>query len=73
MELTSVCGEDFLSMPGEVGEVGAESGLWRERERAAVEVGEFEVGSAGEDGLGYIGLGDADAEVVIDRPEDSVE
>ncbi len=38
MELTSVCGEDFLSMPGEVGEVGAESGFGREGERAVVEI-----------------------------------
>ncbi len=36
-------------MPGEVGGVGAESGLGRERERTAVEVGELEVRAAGED------------------------
>jgi hypothetical protein len=60
-------------MPGEVSGSWAKGGLGREGERTSVEVGEFEVGSAGENGLGYIGLGDADAEVVIDRPEDSVE
>ena len=63
----------MLSVPGEVGGVGAEGGLGREGERAAVEVGEFEVGSAGEDGFGDVGLGDLDAEVVIDGPETCVE
>ena len=56
-------------MPGEVGGVGAEDGLGRKRERAAVEVGEFEVTAAGEDGFGDIGLGDPDAEVVVDGPQ----
>jgi hypothetical protein len=46
--------------------------LGREGEWAAVEIGEFEVGSAGEDGLGDVGMGDADAEVVIDGPEAGV-
>ena len=36
--------------------VGAEGGLGREEERASVEVGEFEVRSAGEDGLGDVGF-----------------
>ncbi len=36
-------------MPGEVGGIGAESGLGCEGERAVVEVGEFEVRAAGED------------------------
>ena len=35
----------------------------------AVEVGEFEVGAAGEDGFDEVGLGHADAEVVVDGPE----
>lgn len=33
----------MAAVPGEVGGVGAESGLGREGERAAVEVGEFKV------------------------------
>ena len=41
-------------MPGEVGGVGAEGGLGREGERVAVEVGEFEVGAAGEDRFGDV-------------------
>lgn len=53
--------------------VGAEGGLGRETERAAVEVGEFEVGAAGEDGFGDVGLGDLDPQVVIDGPEAWVE
>ena len=56
-------------MPGEVGGVGAEGGLRREGERAVVEVGEFEVGAAGEDRFGDVGLGDLDAEVIVDGPE----
>ncbi len=60
-------------MPGEVSGVRAEGGLGREEERVVVEVGEFEVGSAGEDGFGDVGLGHADAEVVIDGPETGVE
>jgi hypothetical protein len=55
-----------------VDRVGAERGLGRERERAAVEVGESEVESAGKDRLGDVGLGHADAEVVIDGPEAGV-
>ena len=60
-------------MPGEVRRVGAEGGLRGEGERAAVEVGEFEVGAAEEDGFGDVGLGDADAEVVVHGPEAGVE
>ncbi len=62
-------GEDFPAVPGEVGGVGAESGLRGEGEPAAVEVGELEVGAAGEDGVGDVGLGDADMQVVSDDPE----
>ena len=47
--------------------------MGREGERAAVEVGEFEVGAAGEDGFGNVGLGDLDAQVVVDGPEAGVE
>ncbi len=53
--------------------VGAESGLRREGKMAAVEVGELEVTAAGKDRLGDVGLGHADAEVVIDGPEAGVE
>ena len=60
-------------MPGEVLGVGAEGGLGCEGERAAVEVGEFEMGAAREDGFGDIGLGDLDAQVVVDGPEARVE
>jgi hypothetical protein len=62
-----------VAVPGEVGGVGAEGGLRREGEWAAIEVGEFEVGAAGEDGFGDVGLGDLDAQVVVDRPEACVE
>jgi len=62
-----------VAVPGEVGAVGAEDGLGREGEGAVVEVGEFEVAAAGEDGFGDIGLGDLDAEVVVDGPEACVE
>ncbi len=55
-------------MPSEVRGVGAESGLRREGERAAVKVGKFEVRAARDDGFGDVGLGHADAEVVIDGP-----
>jgi hypothetical protein len=65
--------KDFPTVPGEVGGVGAEGGLGIERERAAVEVGEFEVGAAEEDGFGDIGLGDLDAQVVVDGPEACIE
>jgi len=34
-----------------------------------VEVGEFEVRSDVEDGFGDVGLGDLDAEVIVDGPE----
>ncbi len=60
-------------MPSEVRGVGAESGLRREGERAAVKVGKFEVRAARDDGFGDVGLGHADAEVVIDGPEAGVE
>jgi len=63
----------LAAVPGEVGGVGAESGLGREGERAVVEVGEFEVRAAGEDRFGDVGLRDLDAEVVIDGPEAGVE
>ena len=46
--------KDFAAVPGEVLGVGAESGLGREGERVAVEVGEFEVGAAGEDRFGDV-------------------
>ncbi len=39
----------------------------------AVELGEFEVRAAGENGLGDVGLGHANTEVVIDGPEAGVE
>jgi len=38
-----------------------------------VEVGELEVRAAGEDGFDEVGLGDADAKVVVDSPEAGVE
>ena len=63
----------MVAVPGEADGVGAEGGLGIERERAAVEVGEFEVGAAGEDGFGDVGLGDLDAQVVVDGPEACVE
>jgi hypothetical protein len=66
-------GEDFPAVPGEVGGVGAEGGLGGEGEPAAVEVGELEVRPAGEDGFGDVGLGDADAQGVVDGPEAGVE
>ena len=51
----------------------AEGGLGREGEWAAVEVGEFEMRAAGEDGFGDVGLGDMDAQIVVDGPEAGVE
>ena len=60
-------------MPIEVGGVWAEGGLGVEGEGLAVEVGEFEVGAAGEDGFGDVRVGDLDAEVVVDGPESGVE
>ncbi len=60
-------------MPGEAGGIRAQVGLGCEGERAAVKVGEFEVRAAGEDGLGDVGLGHADTEVVIYGPEAGVE
>ncbi len=50
-----------VAVPGEMGWVGAEGSLRREEERAAVEIGELEVGAAREDGFGDVGLGDLDA------------
>ena len=58
----------LLAVPGEAGGVGAEGGLGREGEAAAVEVGELEVATPGQDGFDEVGLGDADAEVVVDGP-----
>jgi hypothetical protein len=63
----------MAAMPGEVDAVGTESGLGCERERAAVKVRQLEVTAAGEDGFGDVGMGHADAEVVIDGPETGVE
>ena len=65
--------EHLPAVPGEVGGVGAEGGLGAEGEAAAVEVGELEVATPGQDGFDEVGLGDADAQVVIDGPEASVE
>jgi len=62
-----------VAVPGEVDEVWAEGGLGREGEQAAVEVGEFEVRATGEDGFGDVGLGDPDAEAVVDGPEAGLE
>jgi len=70
---TRLVGEDFAPVPGEVGGVGAEGGLGREGEPPAVEVGELEVATAGEDRFGDVGLGDADAQVIVDGPEAGVE
>jgi len=56
-----------------VGGVGAEGGLGREGEAAAVEVGELEVATPGQYGFDEVGLGDADAEVVVDGPEAGIE
>ena len=56
-----------------MGGVGAEGGLGREGEAPAVEVGELEVAAPGQDGFDEVGLGDADAEVVVDVPEAFVE
>ena len=47
--------------------------MGREGEAAAVEVGELEVAANGEDGFDEVGLGHADAEVVVDGPEAGVE
>ena len=49
-------GEDFAAVPGEVSGIGAEGGLGREGEPPAVEVREFEVQAAGEDGFGELRL-----------------
>ena len=62
-----------VAVPGEVGGVGAQGGLGREGERAVVEVGEFEVGAAGDDGFGDVGAGDLDAQIVVDGPDAGVE
>ena len=61
--------EHLAAVPGEVGWVGAQGGLGREGKRAAVEVGEFEVRAAVEDGFGDVGFGDLDAQIVVDGPE----
>jgi hypothetical protein len=53
--------------------VRAQGGLGSERKLAAVKVGEFEVGTAGKNGFGDVGMGDADAKVVVDGPEAGVE
>jgi hypothetical protein len=60
-------------VPRQVGGVGTESSLGREGERTSVEVGEFEVRPPGEDGFSDVGMGHADAEVVVDGPEAGVE
>ena len=64
--------EHLPAVPGKVGGVGAEGGLGAEGEAAAVEVGELEVATPGQDGFDEVGLGDADAKVVVDGPESSV-
>jgi len=56
-----------------VGGVGAEGSLGRKGEATAVEVGELEVATPGQDGFDEVGLGDADTEVVVDGPESGVE
>ena len=63
----------MVAMPGKVGGVGAEGGLGREGERAVVEIGERKVAAAGEDRFGDVGLGDLDAQVVVDGLEAGVE
>ena len=73
MELTLLCVEDFAPVPDEVGGSRAEGRLGSEGERTAVKVGEFEVRAPGKDGFGDVGMGDADAEIVIDGPESGVE
>ena len=60
-------------MPGEVGGVRPESGLRCEAERAAVQVGEFEVRATGKDGFGDVGMGHADTQVVMDGQEPGIE
>ena len=70
---TGLAGEDFAPVPGEVGGVGAEGGFGGEGEPAAVEVGELEVGSAGEDGFGDVGLSNLDVQIVVDGPESCIE
>jgi len=56
-------------MPTQVNRVRAERSFRRKEEQAAVEVGEFEVRAAWEDGFGDVGLRDLDAQVIIDVPE----
>ena len=56
-------------MPGEVGWIGAEGGLGAEGEAAAVEVGELEVATPGQDGFSDIELGDLDTPVVVEGRE----
>lgn len=60
-------------MPSEMGRVRAEGGLGIEGERAFVEIGEFEVGSAGQDRFRDVGFSDLDAQIVVDDPMASVE
>ena len=38
-----------------------------------MEVGELEVAAPGQDGFDEVGLGDADAEVIVDGPEAGIE
>ncbi len=67
-------GSKYLAaVPGEVGWVGTKGGLGAEGEAPAVEVGELEVAAPGQDGFDEVGLGDADAEVVVDGPESGIE
>ena len=47
--------------------------MGREGKRAAVEVGEFEMGAAGEDRFGDVGFGDLDAQIVVYGPEACIE
>jgi hypothetical protein len=60
-------------VPGEVDGVGTELGLGREGEAAGMKTCEFEMRSAGKNGLGDVGLCHTDAQVVVDCPKASVE
>lgn len=55
-----------------MGGIRAEGGLGREGQRAAVEVGEFEVRSAGQDGFGDVEFGHADPKILVDGRETNV-
>ena len=46
--------KDLASVPGEMVGIRSESGLGGEGERPSVEVGEFEVGAARNDGFGDV-------------------